>query len=161
MKNTEEALRWIVGILEKHKIPFQITGGFAAKIYGSKRPLNDIDIDIFDKDFSKIAGDAQEFIIYGPAHYIDERWDCILMTLNFNGQKIDISGASSMRICDDRTGEWKDMPADLSKAVSKEIYGRTIPVIPPEDLIDYKSMLAGEHQKEDIMAVSGWSGDES
>lgn len=161
MKNTEEALRWIIGILEKHKIPFQITGGFAAKIYGSKRPLNDIDIDILDKDFSKIVGDAQEFIIYGPAHYIDERWDCILMTLDFNGQKIDISGASSMKICDARTGEWKDMPTDLSKAVSKEIYGRTIPVIPPEDLIDYKSMLAGEHQKEDIRAVSGWSGNES
>ncbi|MFZ2522802.1 MAG: hypothetical protein WAW92_00245 [Minisyncoccia bacterium] len=46
MRNTEGALRWIVNILESKSIQFQVTGGFAAKLYGSQRELADIDIDI-------------------------------------------------------------------------------------------------------------------
>jgi hypothetical protein len=42
------ALRWIIGILDRHNIQYQITGGFAAKLYGSSREVNDIDIDIFN-----------------------------------------------------------------------------------------------------------------
>jgi hypothetical protein len=156
MRNTEAAFKWIVGLLHKYQIPFQITGGFAGKIYGSTRPLNDIDIDIPDKDFSKILEDIREFIIYGPAHFIDERWDCELMTLKFDGQEIDISGATEMKICDARTGEWRQMPTDFTKSVQKEIYGLTVPVISPQDLITYKSMLIGEHQKVDIKAASLW-----
>src|SRR3989338_11339919 len=44
MKNTQEALIWIIGVLKRHSIPFRISGGFAAKIYGSTRELADIDI---------------------------------------------------------------------------------------------------------------------
>jgi len=158
MKNTEKAFKWIVGILEKHGILFQITGGLAARIYGSKRSLNDIDIDIPDSCFSRILKDVEKFIVYGPAHYIDERWDCKLMTLKFEEQEIDISGADSMKICDARTGEWKSMPTDFSRSVEKNIFGINVPVIPPEALVDYKQMLIGEHQKEDIASVSSWSG---
>ncbi|HLC94380.1 MAG TPA: hypothetical protein VJH96_02335 [Patescibacteria group bacterium] len=43
-RDTKKAFRWIVGILQTYKIPFQITGGFAARFYGANRPLYDIDI---------------------------------------------------------------------------------------------------------------------
>ncbi|MDO8558607.1 MAG: hypothetical protein Q7S09_05525 [bacterium] len=156
MKNTEKAFKWIIGILKKHEVPFQITGGLAAKVYGSNRPLADIDIDIPDDDFPKIMEDVNKFIVYGPAHYNDERWDCKLMTLSFEGQEIDISGADSMKICDARTGEWKSMPTDFLKSVEKEVFGISVPVIPPKALVDYKQMLIGEHQREDIASVSAW-----
>lgn len=155
-RNTKEALGWVIKILKKHKVPFQITGGLAAKIYGSKRPLNDIDIDIPDKDFPKIIEDLEGFIVYGPKHYVDERWDCKLLTLNFKGQEIDISGANDTKICDARTGKWENVPIDFSTAILKEIYGITIPVVSPQDLIAYKNMLTGTHQKEDIKEVSTW-----
>jgi hypothetical protein len=64
MRQTKEALHWIVGILRKHKIPFQITGGFAANIYGSTRLLADIDIDLPDKDIFDILPKVQKYVIY-------------------------------------------------------------------------------------------------
>ena len=51
MRNAKTAFLWIIRILKKHRVPYQVTGGLAAKIYGAKRKLNDIDIDISKKDF--------------------------------------------------------------------------------------------------------------
>lgn len=83
MKNPKKAFRWIINILKKHQVPFQITGGLAAQAYGSKRPLNDIDIDIPEDRFNEIVPNVKDYITYGPAHFIDERWDLFLLTLNY------------------------------------------------------------------------------
>lgn len=37
MKDTKTALIWITGILKKHQIPFQISGGLAAIAYGASQ----------------------------------------------------------------------------------------------------------------------------
>ena len=36
------ALKWIVKLLKKEKIKFNILGGLAAYVYGSKRIINDV-----------------------------------------------------------------------------------------------------------------------
>lgn len=153
MKNPEKSFHWIIGILKKHNVSFVVTGGLAAKSYGSPRPLNDIDIDIHDKDFKTILDDIKPYLIFGPAHYQDERWDLLLATLNHMGQDIDIGGCDSVKIRDARTGEWKNDPSDFSNTEEREIFGLNVPVISRKDLIDYKSMLMGDHQKVDIQAV--------
>lgn len=76
-----EALQWIVGILEKHNVPYQISGGFAARLYGATRPINDIDIDIAHDGFEKILPEVREYIFFGPADYKDEKWDIYEMQL--------------------------------------------------------------------------------
>jgi hypothetical protein len=67
-ETVRNALRWIIGILDRHNIQYQITGGFAAKLYGSSREVNDIDIDICEKEFQKILSDISHYLIDGPAH---------------------------------------------------------------------------------------------
>ncbi len=62
-KNTEEALKWIVGILNKHNIPYRIGGGFAANFYGSNREINDIDFSLSGEYFSEIVSETKEYIV--------------------------------------------------------------------------------------------------
>lgn len=153
MKNPKKTFQWIIGVLNKHNVPFVVTGGLAGKSYGSLRPLNDIDIDIHDKDFDLIMDDIKPHIVFGPGHYEDERWNLLLATLNHEGQEIDISGGDTLKICDARTGEWKLNQTDFYNIERREIFGITVPVILRGDLIGYKSMLQGEHQQVDIQAV--------
>ena len=154
MKDTEKALLWIVSILNNKKIPFQISGGFAAKIYKSPRELNDIDIDILDENFPDIFEDVKQYIIYGPENYKDEKWDALLMTLNYEGQDIDITGTTNGKISNKDKSVWLQYPCDFNKVIYKEVFGITVPVIPKEDLINYKRELDGEHQLIDIEAIS-------
>lgn len=148
-----KALYWIVEILNKYNIQYNISGGFSAHLYGSKRQINDIDIDIPEEDFEKIFDDVKTYIILGPEDYKDERWDLKLMTLNYFGQEIDISGAFKQKIFDDISQKWIHSPADFSKSRKIEFYGIELNVIDPIDLMNYKKLLSGDHQKVDIKAI--------
>lgn len=156
MKYPAKTFKWIVDILKKQNIPFVISGGLSAKIYGSPRLLNDIDIDIHDKDINLILKDVEPYITFGPVQYKNKVWDLLLLTLNHEGQEIDISGGDTLRICDVKTGVWHKSPTDFSDIEQREIFGLIVPVISKKDLIEYKSMLVErghEHQQVDIDAV--------
>ena len=148
----KSALRWIVGILNRHNVPFQISGGLAAKLYGSPRPLNDIDIDIPREKFEEIISDVKEYITLEPKDYKDEKWDLYLMTLNYAGQEIDI-GSADIRIYDEKSNRWIPFSSRFDKSVWKEIEDLKIPIISKDDLIAVKKHLSGEHQKIDIAAL--------
>ena len=154
MKNTENALKWIVNILESKKVRFQITGGFAAGLYGSNRELADIDIDINDDDFEKITNEVKQYIIFGPEQFKDENWDLKLMTLEYEGQVIDICGEST--IFDKNNNKWMLIKTDFSNSNHVNTYGIDIPVITKESLVAYKSKLLRNVDVEDIEALNNF-----
>jgi len=149
----EKALKWIVNILKRHDAPFQIAGGLAAHIYGANRPVNDIDLDIPEEKFKTILPDVEKYITFGPDRLKDEKWDLDLMVLNYEGQRIDISGAYKTKIYNEKNKIWEEYPARFETAQIKMIFGIKVAVIDPRDLIEYKQILNGEHQKVDIKAV--------
>jgi len=149
---SEKAFKWIVGILENHNLPFQITGGLAARAYGSRRPLNDIDIDISDDGFYQILPDVRGYVIFGPERFVDEHFDLLLMTLRYAGQEIDISGGDTIRIPDGE-GYWHDAPTDFSKLGIKDIFGISVPVMVKEEVLKYKKLLDRPVDREDIQAL--------
>lgn len=75
MSNLKAALIWITDILKKHSVPFQITGGLAARAYGATRPIIDIDIDIPEDKFDIIKNEVSSFITYGPDQFKSKTWD--------------------------------------------------------------------------------------
>jgi len=152
-EKTIKALKWILGIINKHNIPYQISGGFAAKLYGSSRELNDIDIDIPEESFGLILEEVRPFITYGPDHYVDGKWDNLLMTLKYFDQEIDISGAYKMRISTLKRNDWYYLDNNLNNTNEINYQGMKLKVISPEKLLRYKKELDGDHQLTDIKAI--------
>lgn len=152
-KNTEAAFKWIVALLNKHNIHFQISGGLAARLYGSKRELADIDIVMEEGKFGDLYPDVKEFVTFGPAHYRGDSWDLKLLTLVYEGQEIDIGGAESMQIFDSIQNVWVELPKDITNSKDIEVYGLTVPVISKENLIAYKKKLMREVDIADLKAL--------
>ncbi len=150
------ALSWIVSILRKHDIPFQLSGGFAAHQYGATRPVNDIDIDLPEDKIDVLLPDIGPYIVFSPGRYRDEKWDLLLVTLDYYGQEIDLGGAYDTKIFDKATGEWIRFPARLDAARMMRVFGIEVPVVAPDDLIAYKRLLDGEHQRSDAAAISAF-----
>lgn len=148
-----KALHRIIEILNRHQIQYSISGGFSAHLYGSRRPINDIDIDIPENDFEKIYDDIKEYIIFGPEEYQDKKRNLKLITLNYFDQEIDIWGALKCQIFDDILQKWIPNQINFSKSRKMNIDGLEINIIDPNDLINYKKLLSGEHQIIDIKAV--------
>lgn len=153
MRKTREAFHWIIFTLRKHKIPFQISGGLAAKAYGSTRELADIDIDIPEKRVPEILSDINKFIIFGPGKYKDKNWDIFLITLRYQGQDIDLGGFGTAKIFDKRKRKWIRYPIDSSKTAIKKVFGLKVPVISKKNLIEYKSGLQRKVDKIDIAII--------
>ena|SRR3989344_6334504 len=154
MKKTKEAMEWIVRILKKQKLPYRLSGGFAARIYGSKRKLADIDIDTTDKALLTIIPEVQDYILDGPKRYKDKEWDVFALELNYKGQEIGLVGVDSAKIFDKRKKKWIRFETDFSKVVKKKVYGQTVNVISKEDLIDYKEKIRRRVDLQDIIELA-------
>mgnify|MGYP001591934445 FL=1 len=140
-KNAPEALKWIVDILRKNKIPFRISGGLAVRAYGSKRDLVDIDIEIRDKDFEKILPFIKKFKYVGPNKYRDDEWDTIGLAIDYKGQSVEFCGADSQKIFNKNTKIWERLESDLNDFENKIVFGIEVPIIPKKELIKYKSKI--------------------
>lgn len=153
MRNTKAAFIWITNILKSSNIPFQISGGLAARAYGSTRDLYDIDIDIPEDKFEYLKDKVPNYLVLGPLQYEEKPWNLMLMTLRYENQEIDISGAFNAKIFDKVTKKWVPLITDFSKSVMLNIFDIETPVIPLEDLIAYKKILARDVDIDDISLI--------
>jgi hypothetical protein len=153
-EKVKNALRWITSVLDKIKVPYKIGGGLAANYYGSGRKVNDIDISISGKYFQFIMPEVSEHITAGPKHYLNEKWDCDTLSLNYNGQDIDLTDVDTLKMSTLDKSEWiKVKDIRLYDTVPVEIDGIKVSLMDPRDLIAYKKELDGDHQKIDVLAV--------
>ena len=103
-----------------------------------------------------IVVDVEKYITFGPGRFKDEKWDLAIIVLNYKGQILDISGAYTTKIYDEKKKKWKRYSSKFETAQIKNVYGMKVPVMDPGDLIAYKKLLNGEHQKADINAVENY-----
>jgi predicted nucleotidyltransferase len=153
MKDTKAALIWIVDILNKHAIPFQIGGGFAAYVYGAKRAIHDIDIALPTNKLELLLPEVREYIIHDLKEHKDSHWEFTGMTLEYKGQEIDLVGAQAKRYLDEKTQTWIVSENDFSTSEFREIYGITVPLMAKEQLIAYKKKLGREVDIADVKAL--------
>ena len=149
MRNTKQALLWIIDILKENNISYRISGGFDARLYGSKRKLADIDIEVHKKDINKIYKNTKKFVIYSPKRYRDENWDLQLMTLKYKNQEIDIASFEA-KIFNQATHKWVKRPGVFSDFVVKKVFGIEVFVENVKALITYKKILGRAVDRQDV-----------
>ncbi len=152
---TIQALTWVVGILNRLEVPYRIGGGFAAHVYGSSRPINDVDISLSGKFFPAIVAEVKDYITAGPKHYSNEKWDCDTLSLNYHGQEIDMTDIDTLRMSNKERTEWFYTKDRYRKYPNRtlNIEGTSVSLIDPRDLVAYKRELDGDHQLVDIASV--------
>jgi hypothetical protein len=157
-KKTINALKWMVSILNKHDIQYSIGGGFASYLYGSNRPINDIDFSLSGKYFPIIVTETNDYITAGPKHYLNEKWDCNTLSLNYEGQEIDITDVDTLKMSDRELTKWFQTKDSFRKfpSVVKKIENVEVSLIDPRDLVAYKKELVDQdhlYQMSDVEAV--------
>jgi len=154
-RDTAGAFHWIIGLLKARGVPFRLTGGFAARLYGATRELADIDVEIPDDRMAELSADISHFLTFGPERYRDDEWDLPLATLVFAGQEIDLCGVYAAKIFDRFRQEWISYPADFDSVTRLTAYGLEAPVIPKSVLVDYKRKLGRKVDLADVEELSG------
>jgi len=152
-RNPSKTFLWLVSALLLRGVDFVVSGGLAAKSYGATRPLNDIDIDVANSDVTKLHPVLAKYVVFGPDRYRDDKWDLLLMSLEHEGQMVDISGGDDARIYDDDRKAWITDRTDFRDVEWREVLGLVVPVMAPKRLVAYKSLLTGEHQQKDVQAI--------
>jgi hypothetical protein len=153
MEMLSKALEWITDILSENNIPFQATGSLAAKVYGSTRALDDIEINIPEKYFATLKQLVQPHVIFGPQQFHDESSDIFLMTLDYHGQKINLIGADKIKLFNKQSELWDELVSDLSRAKLNVVLGIEVPMIPLRELIAYKTKMARDVDIQDVQEI--------
>lgn len=157
-EKTINALGWITEILNKNNIPYRIGGGFAAHVYGSNRPINDIDFSLSGKYFPIIVSETKDYVTSGPKHYSNAKWDCDTLCLNYHGQEIDMTDIDTLQMSNKEQTGWFQTKDHFRKFpnIITTVEGIEISLIDPRDLVAYKRELVDQnylYQISDIEAV--------
>lgn len=151
MSNASAAARWIASLLEQERIPYVVVGGLAARAHGATRPLADIDLYVPTESLDTVARKASAHLTRPPARHVGDQWDIVFMQLEYAAQKIELGGADHVRIASGATGTWVTQRIKLVSAVWMDTgLGVTMPVMPRDDLVAYKRLLAREVDLEDV-----------
>ena len=85
--------------------------------------------------------EVKDFVVFGPARFVNDHFDILVMTLQYEGQEIDLSGGDTARIRRGSGEPWHHDPTDLSKVEMREVYGMPVPIMTKDELLRYKKIL--------------------
>ncbi len=137
-----EALRWLVSLVNRHQIPYQIVGGLAAMAYGATRPLVDIDLYIPFERAQAALEEMRPFIVREPLPHRSESWNLIYLALDYYGVYIEIGDSSTNPQFYNRVdGRWEPQIIDYAASTIVEMNGIEVAVMPRDELVRYKAML--------------------
>lgn len=158
-KKVGEALAWIVGVLERHGVPYQVVGGLAARAHGAERPIVDVDLYV---PFDQAEGALEEIrpqVVWGPEHHAGDEWHLTFLKADFGGQRVELGDSSSRPSFFDRhRGCWVRQRVDYNAGVRTELLGVSAWVMPEEELVRYKRVLGRQVDLDDIAQIANRRG---
>ena len=155
MSGDRQALGWIVEVLRRTDVPFQVVGGLAARAYGAKRPLADLDFYVPTSRLEDVADVTAAYVSRLPSHYQDACWDLTFMKLDYDGRAIELGGADGAQYFDRQAGLWREAGIRFDFSVERTIFGIRVPVMPRDQLIAYKQRLDRDVDRQDVAEMLG------
>ncbi len=150
-----EALHWIVSLLDRRQVPYQIVGGLAAQAYGARRPLVDIDLYIPLDQAQAALEEMEPFLVRKPLPHRSAAWDLIYLALETQGVLIEIGDSSTNpRFFNRLDQRWEPQVIDYAASQTARLYGVEVAVMPREELLRYKAMLDREVDHIDIQQIN-------
>lgn len=137
--------------LSNSNLQYLVIGGLAALAWGVERTLVDIDIQVSKKDFDKVKGLFSRNIEVDDRRYLTDRWDIRQMIIKLHDTDIDVCQAEDFYVLKDDCRCL--VPNQVKRAVPKQIYGINAPVMPLNQLIAYKQIIARPIDLQDIAAL--------
>ena len=149
-----ELLVKIAQELEKLRILYCVTGGYAVSIWGRPRFTADLDI-VIQLELHDIATLARALRLLSQVGYVDEA--VMKDALRHNGEFNFIHPESGLKVDFWVVGSNPVSGQEIKRAIVKKLYGQNISFISPEDLILSKLRWyqdsASTRQLEDIESV--------
>lgn len=159
MSPEARALAWIVDLLTRLDVPFQVVGGLAARAYGASRPLVDLDFYVPTDRLEEIAAAVSAHVVRPPAHHQDDDWDIVFTALEHEGVRIELGGADGARYFDRAARRWTAVEIDFAGAEHRAVLGIGVPLMPLDDLIAYKRALDRPVDREDLAEIDDGGSD--
>ncbi len=154
MIRLSDALRWITRLFEEEGIPYQVVGGVAARAYGSKRPVLDIDIYIPEAGLFRLLPRVRTHLTRPPARYKSDLFDVNLTVLNYGDREIELCTAEGARLFDSKMNRWVPHTIHFNESTRRPVEGVPVPLIPLGRLIEYKNLLGRPVDLQDIEEMS-------
>jgi hypothetical protein len=148
-KKQEELVVQFIDYFESNNIKYQLTGGLAGNLYGSKWRLHDIDFETSFSNLAIIESHFAQFVTIKTSRYLDEEFSIWLLRLKVNDLEIDINEIEDFYL----NGNIK-IETNVEKATDKVFFGRKVKVQPLEDIINYKKILNRQADLNDLMKLS-------
>jgi hypothetical protein len=139
----------------ENDIRYQLTGGMAARLYGSSRALNDIDIEVNERDIERVQIALAEYVTKGLYRLIDDSFDIWMMTLNIDGTPVDISQAAPI-LLRGVVGSWQRFDAHIENSKIINVRGIPISVVELDGLLSYKTVLGRSVDLEDTKKLGSY-----
>ena len=151
----QQALGWIVALLDRHHVPYQLVGGLAAQAYGARRPLIDIDLYApFDQAPAALA-ELAPYLTRLPGPHRSAAWQLDYLALTYAGVEIEIGDSQTdPRFYNVRDQRWEPQVIDYTASNRVNLYGVSVAVMPRAELLRYKAMLARAVDHQDIAQMT-------
>lgn len=144
------ALEYITSLLERYNFRWCISGSLACNLYGVKRPITAIDIDVEttkdDPKFKQLLNDVHEHTRLPFQLWIDKNYDNWVTNVVINGQLLSICTTQELKLFNKETGIYDLFYKNgIPDPVFVEFGNLRIPLSPRKSVLRMKEALA--HKK--------------
>jgi GNAT superfamily N-acetyltransferase len=151
----ESAVRRLIGILDMAGAAYQVTGGFAGNLHGSRWPLYDLDVDVRREDLPRVADLLRPWTTVPLGLYVDEEFELQLLRGEIEGVGIDVSQVEEAYA---RVGGRRvSLATTLANRQRATVLDMEVWVQPLAELIAYKELLGRSADLVDLRRLRGSS----